>query len=464
MYYLFIFAVAVMALGMLGLTLLRGRDHFMEPINFFLLAFMVPYVVQPIQGAAFFQRAFPDSVRNTAMLSALLAIATFIFFYRHAERAKSPRIGRLAQTEWVPGSLRTFGLVLVGMGVLGQALFVGRSGGFETYYSAARGAGDYLHNTAYLYGAKWFVLTGITFILVDYDGKPRGQRAYLVLGIVLAAFYYLYQIYIGQRSGVIALSLLYLMLYRVKGGRKPTLKLYAAAFFIVAFIVGFLGKFRSEIYLGSSFEGVRKMELEDIPGLVIGSAGAAGSRTGIGSKSEFGMLLRAVDLVPSRVPFDYGMKFLNVFVIWIPRILWPDRPTFGASVTPQQLAYSMALYEAGPSLGFVGSFWVNGGILAILVAAALHGYVLGLVWTLYRKGSKRSLGLLIFLLFFDMGWEWALATNGMYLTLIARGPWRLLPIIIVAVFLSRRAPVRAVAPATAAAAGPVRRGALGQIR
>jgi hypothetical protein len=454
----FLIALNALSVAAIGLWTVKGGGmRFFHPILFVLIGWLAIYVVQPLDTYRGLVNGFGRGKIVYAFLAVLVALWTFAAAYFLGARSRAGVLQHLARRTWLPGRLCDFGILLIALGVLGQIWFIWLSGGAAKFFSVARGAGAYETTTAYLYGAKWWVLTGLAFVFLDYRNRRTGRAQILLGALGVTGIYLLYQFFVGQRSGLIMLAALCLLIYFLPRRRKPDIVKLGACFILVAFVLGFVGRFRHDIYYGSSFGELQSFGVSDVPQLIVGSTGSAAAEGRYTEHCEIAMTVKICSLFPERLPFDYGLRYLNVFIQWIPRLLWPERPYLGLTLTPEQLAVVGREFKRGPSSGFVGSFWANGGWLGVLVAAAVHGYVLGMLWKLFTLSNRRSVGLAVFVLFFDVGWEWVLASGGAYLTIISRGPWRIAPLIVVWLFLSRKAEApetRPGLPEPAAAGSP----------
>ncbi len=92
------------------------------------------------------------------------------------------------------------------------------------------------------------------------------------------------------------------------------------------------------------------------------------------------------DVYPSLLDFRYGMEHLEILARPIPRVLWPDKPVGG-------YVNKLGLYnvEKYGTLGFsptlFGSFYAEGGAIAIILFSLLYGAILA---ALMRYSNRLS--------------------------------------------------------------------------
>lgn len=92
-----------------------------------------------------------------------------------------------------------------------------------------------------------------------------------------------------------------------------------------------------------------------------------------------------IELTPSVVPYQYGQLYSYMVVTWIPRVLWPDKPSMNDANRYYQTAYGLSSEEEldGVSIGagvlaegFMSLGWF--GVVGVM-------FVLGFVLDAYRR-------------------------------------------------------------------------------
>jgi hypothetical protein len=89
---------------------------------------------------------------------------------------------------------------------------------------------------------------------------------------------------------------------------------------------------------------------------------------------------------PRSVPYQGGWSLANIFIAYIPRILWPDKPiiTIGQWITD---TYGTGAQSAtGPT--WIGEFWMNFGLAGVLGGMFAMGLLLRLAHEIFLRRSR----------------------------------------------------------------------------
>lgn len=97
--------------------------------------------------------------------------------------------------------------------------------------------------------------------------------------------------------------------------------------------------------------------------------------------------LGLMEFVPDEVGYFYGTFYVRVLLNFIPRSIWPAKPT----ATSGSLFRRLALPDAsgGRPPGAMGEYYLNFGLPGIPLLGAIHGILLYLTWQLV-KGTRVS--------------------------------------------------------------------------
>ncbi len=79
---------------------------------------------------------------------------------------------------------------------------------------------------------------------------------------------------------------------------------------------------------------------------------------------------------PSKLPYSYGGEHLEVLERPIPRSLWPGKPV-GGYMNKLGITSAATGFTLGISPGLVGSFYAEGGVVAVVILSVAYGYGLG---------------------------------------------------------------------------------------
>lgn len=191
-----------------------------QPIYYYLIAYIGLYSLQAwglIDIASNYYR------EDILIKSLLLAIVGLVMFYLGYASHLSLNIARSiptpTPTPLTEQRLINLGLFWILIGIIGQVVFIERSGGIEVYFSVARGFGAYKENTAYLYLLKWVIFPGLVIGFVAIASGYVAQWKKIILYLTGIGFW-LFQVIAAQRSGVIMVGILLLACYYLPKKRK----------------------------------------------------------------------------------------------------------------------------------------------------------------------------------------------------------------------------------------------------
>jgi hypothetical protein len=104
------------------------------------------------------------------------------------------------------------------------------------------------------------------------------------------------------------------------------------------------------------------------------------------------------DMTPAFIPYYRGQTYSYFLYAWIPRLLWPDKPSASEATDRVDLDYGFK-YESQPvtvAIGQLPEAYVNFGILGIGLVMALQGVVFALLDTVLN-GPRSEGGRAIYL-------------------------------------------------------------------
>jgi len=455
-------AVAAVVLWPIAHDFVRRRFDLYDYWNWFALGVLV-LLLQYVQAREWIFWRFGEE--QAAYAFGLLLVSVVLFRVGYGSpvgrqlAAKLPAVPRNSPRP----IMMKWGVILVLLGIMGQAVFVGRSGGFEEYFSVPRGGGDYEHNTAYLYGMLNFVYLGLLILISE--GRKRTVSPFTRLMILLLVLLVLlYKVYIGQRSHVILYSICFLAVHYSSRGRSIPWRVLVSYGLTLSLVIGFMSLYRLQIHLKTDWGALSRDIAQRTVWDFLEAAPRGGTMVGYGT--EICMYVGITYFVPDPVPYDYGANYLNLLVQWIPRKLWPSRPHFGMNHWLRLLEAQGSGATHGPTKTLFGGFYGNGGVVGVIALSLVYGVVMAIMpcWRrLYQ--SNDFVRLAVIGLMFEP-WFWVLG-GGIPGTIVARGPWFIAPMVLIYVWLRARFPLeRRAALASgkrrASPPGPVERVQLGR--
>jgi hypothetical protein len=381
-----------------------SQDDLFHLALLFLLTYWYLYGLKPLVLQDFLYSRFPEELIFYGWLLTLAGLAAFYL----GCSSGLPRSLALALPQpparWPRGALFPYAVLLFLAGAVGEAVFIGRSGGFAHFFSMPRGAGDYQGNTAYLYNLRWLSVPGSAIIMVEIlrNGLP-GIKKLLGLGLIACALTYFFLL--GQRSAMLTFGLMlaaaWFYAHRALPGKALRLFFILLPFFLA---IGLIGLFRSEFHLHSTFPNLRAFSQQRGPDMLTGlgrNLFFTGSEPD-NPHQEPVLYLSVLSAVPHRVDYDYGKPYLHYLVHWIPRLWWVDKPNYRLEGA-KRLERAMRTDLQGPVLTVLGYFYANLGLTGIFLGMFLTGVGLSAIYLWFKARPGSAGALLIYLLLLPYG-------------------------------------------------------------
>ncbi|MBA2503860.1 MAG: hypothetical protein H0V27_13365 [Pyrinomonadaceae bacterium] len=254
------------------------------------------------------------------------------------------------------------------------------------------------------------VIIGVLGWLV-YSGRGGLAHKTLLYGLVALS------VFRGASSAFLEQAILpvvVLFLMRWLCTRRLPIKSMALAAVAILFLSPVKGNFRAEVWNPSQSIGVGRVErtflwfsqaseywMETLSGersLVESTAGAA-SRTDL-----IHQLAYIYMTTPSVVPYEYGGTYSYFVVAWVPRFVWPDKPTAGLANRNFAVNYGITTPEVAESTTFgmslIGEGFINFGIVGVVLVMAVQGAALSLLEHIFGSYKSGAGGQAVFLAFY----------------------------------------------------------------
>lgn len=125
---------------------------------------------------------------------------------------------------------------------------------------------------------------------------------------------------------------------------------------------------------------------------------------------------------PTVYPYMKGQTFLYLFVLFVPRILWPGKPDNPVRDMIEHSLGSLARMN-GRAVSNIGEYYANFGIIGIIVLMFLFGFIVSHLKKLYEQPTEDSL--IMYSVLFPLMFQWAARGNfssNFYYTLFAFVP------------------------------------------
>ena len=213
--------------------------------------------------------------------------------------------------------------------------------------------------------ADWFTTA---FVLL-FAFARRGRGALLPLFLAGCAVYTT----IGFRYKLVILLLAPVVFWYLSTGRRPGLRLLLLSAVGAMLLIGGVGSQRIKMRAGE------RVELEE---LTFTEASEAFNR----DVDLYQPFMAILDAYPEEHDFLWGGSYAYLAVHPIPRALWPDKPQPPVWEIVRASFGSDAARVAGVAYPNIGEFYVNAGLLGIVVGMAAFGIFLRALYA-YTLGS-----------------------------------------------------------------------------
>ena len=278
------------------------------------------------------------------------------------------------------------------------------------------------------------VTLGIALLVVHWrrGSLATGYKLFTVGGIAIATF-----VEIG--TGIVGmLGFIFVTIGLAFWAATPTrLPISAIAVLVVSasFMVvlkGVTAEFRSVAWGGDT-----TLSITDRAGLagrlvrdrvVTGGAAAAltsGSDATVGRSSNTDLLAEIIRRTPADVPFWNGKTYLSLVGVFVPRLLWPDKPTKNLG---QDFGHRYRFLDARDdrtsfNLPWLVEAYANFGWLGVILVGGIVGAIYALLFRLVNVPGQSvwatAVGIVVMLPLFNIESDFSLTFGGIPLTLVA---------------------------------------------
>lgn len=214
-------------------------------------------------------------------------------------------------------------------------------------------------------GSSYVFLLGLTncsfiillFLLLTKAAKTWGNRLLFALFIASCLFSGFSS---SLRFQFLGWAVVLVILCTARLRPMPKLLVLSACGVLGGFGFTMMGLFR--------YEGARLATFQQLSDVALDS---------MSSGNDFNMIdgfIMSEQVFPKELPYQYGLGHLEVFVRPIPRALWPGKPVGGWAQKFGQ-ANGGSSFNTGISPSLYGSFYEEGGVIAIILLAAVYGWM-----------------------------------------------------------------------------------------
>ncbi|MGE3821509.1 MAG: hypothetical protein AB7I30_19025, partial [Isosphaeraceae bacterium] len=321
----YVYGTAGLIAGTLLLQVIRKRFDPFAPIWLFLVGYLHVYVIQAIMLREYGLTVRGMDVVTEANSRALWGLVLYLgVYFLIPGRAISGLLPKPPRA-WSAGAVALLCPVLVAWGFY-CAYAVIRAGWGE--------GGDASAEVVLMQSFPFFMLVGGILLVVTGRNMTPPRTPVVLLGVGIAIGYVLIWMFNGKRShSLVGVLTCVCALYITRQKRPSWPVLFTTAFagaMVVALAIGWRNNQNYTRDVGGFVEYVGDFELASIlESLNIENGEDDLSKPPSYETLEYGGYLLMLDTVPEKSPYDYGASYLRVFSSYIPRLVWPDKPSFG---------------------------------------------------------------------------------------------------------------------------------------
>jgi len=370
---------------------------------FFLTFFLRPWYIFQSNYLVLFQmlgiRPFhswwsQDELALQMGLAVILGLVCFALGYRKFAPLEFRSDEEVHLPADLQGKLVWLSLLLAGLGIASILYFAPFPGIRDTHVaewvSTPQGDGSgFLNTTGYVAEISLFIIPAVVIFYLTT------QRIFSTL--VISAPFIILRLWWGYgRQGLVHIGLSLLLAAGLASGvsqRKKALAIFCAFLLLAgaALSFGVLGENRSavQVFVYTKTGPITKFYQTTADHYLYDLVG-------------FEISLHWMKFTPAVFPYQWGSNYLYaLFILPIPRLLWPGKYNIFAPVAPSSSVNDMS-YLRGSAVGCIGDAWMNGGWLGVIIIFALTGAICAL---LQRAKDWRSLpitGLTLFICTYPM--------------------------------------------------------------
>lgn len=351
----------------------KRRINLLEPIFVVVFGYGLFMFVRPLYILTFndfdfmnFLNAPKEAIPLTLAFSILGLVALYLGYYSSVGSSIAGRLP-MGKRSVSPQRLRNWGIFVFALGTLLYGVFLSGPAAGSTGSVALTGS-------AYFYLGIDIAAVGILLLFYWAMITPRWRRILLVA--LLLAIMFLAATYLGSRYRAVYLGLSLIASYyllREKPFSLRSLLIFLPPSFLYVAGVGLLrgGERRGTLGNIGEFEPAAAVQR------FFGSSG---------DLNIFDTFTKMVTVVPESFGFLIpGRTFLYLFVAFVPRSIWPGKPLPTELVVNQGIVGDVGAVAGGTGFGYSlpGSFYIEGGIVMILIGMFFFGIFCRAIWSYY---------------------------------------------------------------------------------
>jgi oligosaccharide repeat unit polymerase len=314
----------------------------------------------------------PKSFLFPAMLLIFGGVFTMVLGYISTNKKLKLKSKIIQNDTWSEKRFVRLTLILLIISNCGLVLFINAQGGLFSLESISsyRGVSDtlseasphsYLRLLVSFSGLNLFLLT--TW-LIRYNTRRIFVRTLWFISFLTFIFF---NFYISQRGAIVfTLVQLTAVSYYIKGFKLPKLKLFVGLVFALTIF-----------QVMSVLRGVKDVENQDVKLSITKALEPAILTTNMIDVSKTAHIINAI---PGKLNYEYGATLVTIFIAWIPREFWPNKPVTNVDNTIGIEVYGASTYgSGGVPPGIIAELYWNFWIPGVLIGCFLLGAILKII-------------------------------------------------------------------------------------
>jgi hypothetical protein len=303
----------------------QGRLFVFDPILTFWGGYFMCYVLQPLSYSEIFVNWHSVDVFNRSTFFSFVGISCVVIGYEmkqgHYLGLKIPSLTRTLDPE------RFFkaALILTALGVSSYYWLFQSAGGMWEWLSYGRGGTNYELVNGYVREVEKLTPIGAYMLILHVTMHPTSRLRRIAAWSFVATLW-LWYLYLGTRSRIIGVGMLAAAAYYVPKYKNPNLLLVAPAFLVLIILTNFQARYRGN-FTNLSFH-LNEIDMEEakaacLPGFLGGDKEL--QHKDVTAGIDFNVMMATVELVPDKVPYNYGWGMLSFVTQPIPKSIWPNK-------------------------------------------------------------------------------------------------------------------------------------------
>jgi len=355
---------------------LQNRFDIFEPLYLWMALWLYLFCFRPLfsvlEGTIVLETYFSKAL----VISIIGLIYFYIGYFSRVGRQLAFRLP-LIEGPYSSRVLRIDALAVAGLALTLLVAFIQASGGFTAYFSVPHKQGgrymdaSTIFSTAYVWQAHEMLIPA-SFLLYQNALERRKAGSFpLFMFFSLLAFY----LFSGERDYTFDMIVSMFVFHYLRRGKRPSLIQISIIAGMLFVILGLLPVYRMYFHLGADLFQIAAINPKEA---LIGQALETHP-----SGDEFTAYTTTVALFPDYINYGYGRAYLQLFIHWIPRPLWPSKPGF--ENRPDYINNPINPIGAGYSDTILGDFYSQFGVIAVILGMFISGVLWKTLYCYYKR-------------------------------------------------------------------------------